>query len=115
VCRSFHVELIERHDAIDAPAPRQIADGVGDLFERQSFRHGDNFVQHIARPVGVAMLFERHQEHAAAQARALAHEGLALHVSRVAEDELSCRWLARHGFFFWLRHDFGFPPSMGNG
>ena len=43
--------------------------------------------ENVARPVGIAMLVEREEFDAAAEARALAHEGLAFYVGGEAEDQ----------------------------
>ena len=81
---SFHIEFIERDRARKFAAAGKIGNSVGDLFQVQTVRHVDNFRENVVRPVGVAVLFERQQQDAAAHGGALPHESLSLFIGRKA-------------------------------
>ena len=54
----FHVEFIERDNAIDALRPCSIAHGVNQILQRKFFRHGEDFVDTFERPRSVAEFFD---------------------------------------------------------
>ena len=83
--RGFHVELVERDDAVNLLVPRQVSDRFYDLGNGELGGNVEDVVQALARPIGIAEFLGRKQEHAAALAFALAHEFLSLFVGRDAE------------------------------
>ena len=53
----FHVELIERDDAVDFLISCREADRIDQTGKREVFRHEEHFVNRFARPIAVAQLF----------------------------------------------------------
>ena len=94
-CRGiFHIEFIERDDAIDRLPTRHVTYGVDDRPGGKFFRHEEHFINGFARPVSVAKFFHRQKQHAPALLLARAHEFLAFFVGGDAEN---CQWTAfRH-------------------
>ncbi len=82
---SFHVELVERDDAVNLLVARQISYRLYDFRHGQIRGHIEDIVQAFARPIGIAEFLGRKQEHAAALALAFAHEFLSLFVGGDAE------------------------------
>ena len=66
--------------------PRKVRDRLHNIGEGNFGGKIECFVQAFARPVGVAQLLRRKQEHAAALALALAHELLSFFVGRNAQE-----------------------------
>ena len=83
----LHVKLIKRDNAVNFSRAREIHDGVDDLRGTHLLRHGVDFAENVARPVRVAMFVECEEFDTAPEARAFAHERLAFHVGREAEDQ----------------------------
>src|SRR5207245_8799512 len=82
----FHVEFIERDDAIDVARTGRITDGVNQTLQRKVFRHGEDFMNTFERTTGVAKLFDNQEKNAAAERFAGADEFLALFVGTDAEN-----------------------------
>src|SRR5438309_5848753 len=82
----FHVEFIERDDAIDVARTGRITDGVNQTLQRKVFRHGEDFIDTFERPTGVAKLFDNQEKNAAAERFAGADKFLALFVGTDAEN-----------------------------
>src|SRR2546421_7645737 len=82
----FHVEFIERDDAIDVARTGRVADGISQTLERKVFRHGEDFIDAFERPTGVAKFFDGQKENAAAERITGADEFLALFVGTNAEN-----------------------------
>ena len=85
-CGGLNVEVIERHDAVNLARAREVADGARERVEREVGGHVEEFVNRLARPVGVPKLCARDEQDAAALSLALAHELLPLLVARDAQD-----------------------------
>ena len=82
----FHVEFVQRHDAVDGLRPGDVADGINQALQRKLFRHGKDSVQAVARPVGVFEFFYGEQQDAATQGFARADKFLPLFVGAYAQD-----------------------------
>src|SRR6204780_2358743 len=87
----FHVEFIERNDAVNRLPARHVTDGVDDRPGGQVRGHVEHFVDRFARPVAVAEFFYRKQQHAAALVFAGAQEFLAFFVGGDAENRQRAR------------------------
>ena len=85
-CGGLNVEVVERHDAINLARAREVADGARERVEREVGGHVEEFVNRLARPVGVPKLCARDEHDAAALSLARAHELLPLLVARDAQD-----------------------------
>ncbi len=95
-CGDFEVELVKSDDAVDVVFACEIGDSVQDLRGSEILRHGDEFGEGFARPVGVFELVDREQKHVHAEAGRLFEKRLTLFVGADAEDR---RFLMRisHG------------------
>jgi hypothetical protein len=82
----FHVEFIERHDAIDGMGSGGVTYGINQTLQRKIFRHGEDFIDAFERPIGVTKLFNGQQQDAAAHRFAGADKFLALFVGTDAEN-----------------------------
>ena len=71
-CGRFHVELVQRDDAIDFARAGEIGDDIDHLPRGHIFRHGVNVGENVEWPIGIAMLVEGKQLDAAAETCALA-------------------------------------------
>ena len=49
--RVLHVKFIERHDPIDRPATRDVADRVDQILQRNFRRRDENLLDGLARPI----------------------------------------------------------------
>ncbi len=81
----FHIELVERHNAVNLLFPRQIGYRFDDFGQGKVDRDVEHIIQALARPVGIAQAFYCQQEYAAALTLAFAHEFLSLFVGGDAE------------------------------
>ena len=91
--RLLDVEVVERHDTVDADAPRQVAGPEDQVVEPPALvvvGHIEDVVEALARPVGVAQAFRRDQEDARALALRLAEEVVPLVIRGDAEDGERC-------------------------
>ena len=91
--RLLEIEVVERDDAIERHAARQMAgpeDQIVELPPLVVVLHEEDVVEAVARPLGVAQALGRHQIHARALALGLAQEFLALVVRRDAENGQRC-------------------------
>ena len=84
----FHVEFVERDDAVDVLHARHVADGVDQMLEGDVLGHVEKFVDGFARPVAVAEFFYGEQQDAPAHLFAGAEELRALLVGADAQDGL---------------------------
>jgi hypothetical protein len=84
--RHLEVELVERDDAVDRLAAREIADRVDHVLAVAKVRHQESLVDALHRPLGVPELFAREEQHARAEALRLAEELLTLEVGGEGED-----------------------------
>ncbi len=84
-CGGFHVVFVERDDAVDLLRAREVRHSPHNVGERNFGGEIERVVEAFARPVGIAQLLRRKQEHAAALALALAHELLSFFVGGDAE------------------------------
>ena len=82
----LEIELVERHDQVDALRAREPADRVQHVRAIEQIRHVAEVVDRVARPRLVLDLLDRQQDDARALVPALAQEILALEVARHAED-----------------------------
>src|SRR5215469_1311085 len=93
-CR-LQIEFVERYDTVEFLVARQMRDRLHDIAERNLVRKIVRSIEAGARPVGVAQLFRRQQDHAATAALALTHKLLTFFVAGDAEE---CEWArVRHG------------------
>src|SRR6185437_11421486 len=81
----FHVELVERDDAVNLLVPRHVSYRFYNLRDGQLGGNVEDVVQALARPIGVTEFLGCKQEHATALAFAFAHEFLSLFVGADAE------------------------------
>ena len=86
--RRLDVELVQRHDPVEAPSPCHPGNRVQNLLARQIRRHRDQVLQHIARPPRAAQLVHRQQRRTNPHLRRLAQEILPLLVARNAQKPL---------------------------
>src|SRR5260370_16019175 len=90
----LHVEFIERDDAIDGMRPGYVTYGIDQALQGEIFGHGEDFVDAVKRPIGMAKLFDGQKQDDAAHGFAGADEFLALFVGTDAEN--GERPLAQH-------------------
>src|SRR5260370_4622653 len=76
----FHVEFIERDDAINGMRPGHVTYGIDQALQREVFGHGEDFGDAFERPVAVAEFFDSQEQDEAAHGFASADEFLALFV-----------------------------------
>src|SRR5260370_175276 len=82
----FHVEFIERDDAINGMRPGHVTYGIDQALQREVFGHGEDFGDAFERPVAVAEFFDSQEQDEAAHGFASADEFLALFVGTDAEN-----------------------------
>ena len=85
----FEVEVVERHDAVDGHAARQVAGAENQVVERPLLLvvvHEEDVVETLVRPVGVAQALGRDQVDARTLAFGLAQERLSLMEGRDTEN-----------------------------
>src|SRR5260370_25852940 len=82
----FHIEFVERDDAIDGMGSGRITDGINQALQGKLFGHGEDFIDAFERPRSVAKVFEGQGQDKAAQRFAGADEFLALFVGTDAEN-----------------------------
>ena len=80
------VEVVERDDAVDAIAAREMRGAEPDVCHRHVAADVKELVHRFARPVRLAQLLVGQQQHATALAAAFAQELLSLEEGRDAED-----------------------------
>src|SRR5271170_4619506 len=88
----FHIEFIQRDDAVNRLPARHVAHGVYDRPGRQLRRHVEHFVNGFARPIAISEFFHRQQQHAAALVLAGAQKFLAFFVGSDAENRQRARF-----------------------
>ena len=82
----LHVEFIECDDAINGLRPCSIAHRVNQILQRKLFRHGEDFVDTLLWPVGMAKFFDGQEKNAAAHRFRGADELLTLFVGTDTEN-----------------------------
>src|ERR1700722_1415364 len=92
-CHVFHVEFIERNDAVNRARARHVAHRIDQTLQGQLFRNIKRFGDCLARPVRIAKLLHRQEKHVPPFALARAHELLPLFIGT---DAKNCRRT-----FFW--------------
>ena len=84
--RRLHVEIVQRDDAVEVLGAGNVAHALHQVLAANLPRDVIGVVDRLPRPVRIAQLVERQQQDPAALRLALADEGLALLVSRDAQD-----------------------------
>ena len=92
--RRLDVEVVERHDAIDLPRARDVADALQQVLAPDVARDVEELLDRLARPLRIAQLVGRQQQHAVPFPMALAQELVTLLEGRDAQQG-QCRRL-RH-------------------
>ena len=82
----FHVVIVEGHNPIERAGARHVAHGIDHVLLVKQRGHVEDFVELIARPIGVAQSLDGEQIDVAALPFGLAHEGLTFFVAGDAED-----------------------------
>src|SRR5258708_2173714 len=82
----FHVEFIERDDAVDGMGPGYVTYGIDQTLQGEIFGHGEDFVDTFERPIGMAEFFDSQEQDDASHRFAGADEFLALFVGTDAEN-----------------------------
>jgi hypothetical protein len=81
-----HVEFFQGHDPISRPGPGYMTYKIQEKLNRRIVGEGENFGEHITRPIFVEHLFFSDQDYVAAQRRAFAHKVAAFKKGGDADD-----------------------------
>ena len=109
----FEVELVEGDDAVESVFAGEVADGVQDLLGSEVLRHGDEFGDGVARPVGVLELVDGEENDVDAEAGDLLEEGLALFVGADAENR-RLLLLIGHAGSSWCGNEWAFGSTVAD-
>src|SRR5260370_10440609 len=82
----FHIEFIERDDAIDGMGSCGVTYGINQILQWKLFGHGEYFIDAFEGPGGVAKFFDRQEKNTAAERLASADKFLTLFVGTDAEN-----------------------------